>query len=312
MKNDTQENLIERYLLGDLPESEQTALEERFFADHETFEQVCESENRLVDHYVRGRLTSADRARFESHYLASPVHRQRVATARGLLAATDEFAQSQSAQEIHTPYSQPQTERRRLAPAWRLAMVAGMLLLIAGGIWLLAERTRLRGELANLQTENAARQRREQELARQIASGQSERKRLSAELEQLRKQQTPARSVQSPAPPSVLTVFSFALSPISVRGGAAQPLAIGPDADQAQLQLTLPPGDWQSFQVSIRPVRGQTFWSQQRLKPRAGKVIVNVPAAQLPFDDYILTLSGVDRAGKTEEITQYSFRVIRD
>jgi hypothetical protein len=78
------------------------------------------------------------------------------------------------------------------------------------------------------------------------------------------------------------------------------------------LQLTLPPGDWQSFQVSIRPVRGQTFWSQQRLKPRAGKVIVNVPAAKLPFDDYILTLSGVDRAGKTEEITQYSFRVIRD
>ncbi len=312
MRNDTQENLIYRYLLGELPESEQAALEERCFADSETFEQVCESENRLVDQYVRGRLSSADRARFEAHYLASPVHRRRVTTARNLLAAADEFVQSHSAPETRPSFFQRLIERRRLAPAWRMAMAAGMLLLMAGGVWLLAERTRLRGELANLQTENAARQNREQELARQIASGQSERERLSAELEQLRKQQTQARLIQSPPPQSALTIFSFALSPISVRVGAAQPLAVGPDADQVQLQLTVPPGDWKSYQVSVQTAERQPVWSQRRLNQRAGKVIVNVPAGKLPFNDYILTLSGADRAGKTQEINQYSFRVIRD
>jgi anti-sigma factor RsiW len=312
MRNDTQENLIYRYLLGELPEPEQAALEERFFADNETFEQVCESENRLVDRYVRGRLSSADRARFEAHYLASPAHRQRVATARRLLAAADEFAQSHSAPETRPSFFQRLIEWRRLAPAWQLAMAAGMLLLMAGGAWLLVERTRLSGELANLQKENAARQNRERELARQIASGQSERERLSAELEQLRKQQTQARTTQSPTPQSVLTIFSFALSPISVRGSAAQPLAVGPDADQVQLQLTVPPGDWQSFEVSIKSLGGQPFRSQQQLKSRAGKVIVTVPAAKLPFNDYILTLSGAGRVGKTEEINQYSFRVIRE
>jgi len=312
MKNDTQENLIYRYLLGELPEPEQAALEERCFIDNETFERICESENRLVDQYVRGRLSSADRARFEAHYLASPVHRQRVATARNLLAAADEFAPARNTPEIRPSFWQRLTEWSRLSPAWQLALAAGMLLLMAIGVWLLVERTRLRNELANLQTENSARQNREQELARQIASGQSERERLSAELEQLRKQPTPARPSQSPAPPSVLTIFSFALSPISVRGSAAQPLAVGPDADQVQLQLTAPPGDWKSYQVIIQTAERQPVWSQRRLNPRAGKVIVNVPAGKLPFNDYILTLSATDRAGETQEINQYSFRVIRE
>src|SRR5574341_1532648 len=278
MMNDVQENLIYRYLLGDLPESELAALEERCFADSETFERIWESENRLVDQYVRGRLSSADRARFEAHYLASPAHRQRVATARNLLAAADEFAHARSAPEIRPSFLQRLAEWRRLSPAWQLALAAGMLLLMAGGAWLLVERTRLSGELANLQTENAARQ-------------------------------NQARPIQSPTQQSVLTIFSFALSPISVRGSAAQPLAVGLGANQVQLQLTIPPGDWKSFQADITAER-RPIWSQQQLKSRAGSVIVTVPADKLPFNDYILTLSGTNRAGATEEINRYSFRVI--
>ena len=97
-----------------------------------------------------------------------------------------------------------------------------------------------------------------------------------------------------------------------MRGAAAQPLTVGPGADQVQLQLTVPPGGWKSFQANIKPLGGEPFWSQQRLKSRAGKVIVTVPAAKLPFNDYILTLSGADPAGRAEEISRYSFRVIRE
>jgi hypothetical protein len=96
-----------------------------------------------------------------------------------------------------------------------------------------------------------------------------------------------------------------------VRGSAAQPLAVGPDADQVQLQLTIPPGDWKSFQADITAER-RPIWSRQQLKSRAGKVIVTVPAGKLPFNDYILTLSGTNRTGATEEINRYSFRVIRE
>ena len=44
-----------RYLLGDLPEIEQTAVEQEYFADPEKFEEVWAVENDLVDRYVRGR-----------------------------------------------------------------------------------------------------------------------------------------------------------------------------------------------------------------------------------------------------------------
>jgi hypothetical protein len=68
---------------------------------------------------------------------------------------------------------------------------------------------------------------------------------------------------------------------------------------------------WKSFAVAIHTAERQPVWSQRQIKPRAGQVIVNVPADRLPFNDYILTLSGVDIAGHTLEINRYSFRVVR-
>jgi hypothetical protein len=315
MNTDAQDNLMVRYLLGDLPESEQSALEEQCFTDSDAFDRMWEHENRLVDEYVRGRLATADRARFEAHYLASPVHQRRVATARNLLAAADQTLHTVRAPEPGPTLFQRLSAWSRLSPALHLgqfAMAAGMLLLVAGGAWLLTEQARLRGELARQQAENAVRQTRERELARQVADGQSERDRISAELDQLRKQ-TQARPAPDSTPQSARTIFAFTLSPLgSVRGDAGHTLTVGSDADQVQLRLTAPPGEWKSLQASIQSPGGKLFWSQQQLKPRAGKVVVTIPADRLPFNDYILTLSGINRAGETEKINRYSFRVNRE
>src|SRR5215470_18820848 len=58
-----------RYLLGDLPETEQTAVEQEYFVDPEKFEEVWATENDLVDGYVRGRLSRRERELFERNYL---------------------------------------------------------------------------------------------------------------------------------------------------------------------------------------------------------------------------------------------------
>lgn len=300
---------MSRYLLGQLSETEEAALEQAFFADDEMFERMWEVENDLVDRYVRGRLATDEREQFERHYLASPQHRRRVATARNLLDAADQSASAPGTLEARPSFLQRLTERMRFSPAWQFAMAAGMILLMAGGGWLLLERARLQNTIAAMQAENKAQKIREQELANQITAGTSQRDQLSVELERLRKQ--PTEPGQSPQPQPVLRIFSFALSPIGVRGSAGQILALPPDADQVQLQLTAPSGDWQSFQAGIRTAERKPVWSRQ-LKPRAGKVMVRVPAAKLPFNDYILTLSGVNRAGEIQEINRYSFRVIRD
>ena len=293
-----------RYLLGDLPESEGNALEERCFSDNETFDRMWENEIRLVDDYVRGKLGPHDRALFEGHYLASPVHRRRVATARNLLADAGLFADAGNAAEAHAVL-QRLTKWLSLSPAWQFAVTVTMLLLMAGAIWLLAEQSRLRGELANIQSENAAQQNRERELARLIEAGQSERNQLAADLDRLRKEQTENSSRQA------LKVFSFAISPIGVRGSAGETLVVPPGADQVQLQLTLPTGDWKELQAEIKTADGKPVWRQRQLKPRGGHVIVTVSAKKLPFDDYILTLSEISHADEPDLINRYSFRIVR-
>jgi hypothetical protein len=52
-----QEQTIQRYLLGELPESEQVTLEQEYFADQQLFEQIVQLENGLVDKYARGLLS---------------------------------------------------------------------------------------------------------------------------------------------------------------------------------------------------------------------------------------------------------------
>ncbi len=86
------ENLIRRYLVGELAEADQAALEQELLIDKGKFDQVWAVENELVDSYVRGEMSRADRERFEGHYLASPSHRERVAIAESFLTDIDRAA----------------------------------------------------------------------------------------------------------------------------------------------------------------------------------------------------------------------------
>jgi len=68
MKIDRRENLIPRYLLGELAEADHTALEQELPIDRGKFDQVWAVENELVDSYVRGEMYRPARERFESRY----------------------------------------------------------------------------------------------------------------------------------------------------------------------------------------------------------------------------------------------------
>ena len=77
------------------------------------------------------------------------------------------------------------------------------------------------------------------------------------------------------------------------------------------LRMEIAKGDSRRFRASIRTVEGSQVWSRRSLKPGAGVITVNVPAAKLPMADYILTLSATTPTGETEEINRYSFRVVK-
>src|SRR5215467_2818440 len=144
-----QDERMTRYLLGDLAETEQTAVEQEYFADPEKFEEVWASENDLVDRYVRGRLSRAERELFERNYLQSPKHRERVATSRKLLEAADsQAAESGVAPQVIAPAPGRLMEllNALLTPRF-LAPAAAFLLLLSALSWMAIERSRLNKEI---------------------------------------------------------------------------------------------------------------------------------------------------------------------
>ena len=137
---DIQEKRMRLYLLGDLTESEAASLEQEYVTDNVKFEQMWEIESNLVEGYVRGRLSSEMRRRFERHYLASPVHRRRVAVTRSLI---DKAVRSRAEVALTAPKGLLRArlfEKLSIAPALpRFALAAALLVLAVGSLLLFIE-----------------------------------------------------------------------------------------------------------------------------------------------------------------------------
>ena len=80
------EQLLTRYLLGELPEEERSGLEAEYFADPELFARLLAAEDDLIDAYVRGALSTEARARFEERFCRNGDGVQRIAFANALKA----------------------------------------------------------------------------------------------------------------------------------------------------------------------------------------------------------------------------------
>lgn len=303
-----QTKMLRRYLLGTLAEADQITLEQQFFADSEMLDRVWAVENELVDEYVRGRLTPAERKQFEQHYLASPVHRERVAFARTLLPMTHQTARSDEATESF--WAKMLAMLR--TPQFALSAALVIAVTLIGGVWLINQRSRWQQQIAQSQAERSAKEQRARELETRIAEQYERNSQLSAELEQLRAEQRRVVEVP-PAVPSGSTIFSFLLLPSVRAGSEQQTLKLPPNTSQVQLQTKIERSDYQRYQASVRAVDGGESWQATSVKASLIKngalISVLIPAAKLTRGDYILTLTGVAADGTAEEIDRYFFRV---
>ena len=321
MTDDHQEKQIHHYLLGELPEAEQTAFEQELLDDRKKFDQVWATESGLVDNYVRGEMSRSDRERFEKHYMASQLHRERVAIAELFLQEIDgqdlvgrskevtgEVRQSPSAVSWWVRFF---ASLHR--PQFAFATAMAMLLLVSCGIgWLFFERARLTEQLVKLQneaqTERSSRQQREQELAQRAQDAQKENAdrrqendRLNAELEQFRRSRA-----EQPVP------LSFLLTPAPIRGQNTAPLQLPLVRSPIQLLMELNGNHYPSYRFRLQTVEGREIFSQSS-GPGSSKervfAIMTVPAGKLVKGDYVLILSGQTAGGAIEEIDQYFFQV---
>jgi len=315
MKADQQENLIRNYLFGELPEAEQTAFEQKLLADREQFDQVWAIENRLIDSYVRGEMSRSDCERFEGRYLASALHRERVAIAELFLKDLEEKAgETIDGGEASSgvPWWSRLWDSLR-QPRLALGAAMAMLLLLAGGaVWLYIERIRLTERIAKMgheaQAERSSHLRREQALEKESDSQRQQNEQLNAELERLRHRQQPQQAAEAPA------FLSFLLTPAPLRGqNAPPPPQIPLVASPVRLLMELNAGNYPSYQLRLQTVEGREILMRQSsnvafTKDRAFAAMT-VPAGKLVKGDYILVLSGRTAKGAVEEIDQYFFRV---
>ena len=289
------EKRIVQYLLGELPEEQQVAVEDRAFADPSYLVEIQAAEADLIDAYVRGELTAAERRDFERMFLAPPLRRSKVAFARNLARLSDEHAKSA-----------PKIERvfglRTLLDsirAWNAAaqFAAGLAALVcmAGISWLAVRDRAMRFQVASLQERTGA---------------------LAQQADALRRQLDEERS--RTAKPSVpAAVATLVLLPGVSRGETRSvPFAVDAGATLARIEIQLEARDeYPRYRAELRTAGGEDVLSMNNLTARKSEngftVTLDVAASALPSGKYELALKGLAPNEPARDIGFYYFIVQR-
>ena len=314
------------YLLGALPEAETERLDELSITDNEFAESLQAAETDLVDAYVLGELTGTDLERFKTHYLASPLRREKVEFAK--------VFQSFGEQELAGPLARSgaaPTRRGRFAALgafiapppilqWGLA-AAALAMLIVGG-WLAVENIRLRQQTSQTAARRDLLIQREQDLQKELenqralnSQTEQELARVRDERERLEQELKQAQAGAKPSP-SEGAIVSLLLTPPLRGAGQLPTLSLRPHTNEVAAQLQLEAADYSVYRVAlIDPANNQTLWRSGNLRPRiqsARKAIaVSFRAGLLKPQNYVLQVSGIPAGGGAEVVGDYPFRVVK-
>ena len=304
-----------RYLLGELSDSEQAALEEKYFTDPQVFDKMVKAENELVDNYARGLLDPESREKFEQYYLAHPKRRERAEFAQTLVTKLDQF-EADGAVALVGQVSW----WRRLLPAlsgraFAFSMSLALLLLVLGLGVLFFKTRRSQEELARTQAAHAAQEERDRELQQQLAN---ERTRINNH-DELNRERAPVTRSQPKAPVQTTPAFvTLLLTAGGIRGtdtALAPEIIIPTGTEQVHIQLNLRENDYSNYHVVLQAVGGKTIFSRQGVKPKATKAgstfVIIVPAGRFAAGDYILTLRGVRPDSEVDDVSKSLFRVAK-
>jgi hypothetical protein len=319
-----QEELMVRYLLGELPDEERSWIEEKFFIDNEFFEQLLSVEGALVDEYVRGELSPHEHERFEKAFLSSPQQQSEIEIAREVINSLFEPGPAglRKANVVAIPWSKSLWIYLR-SPNWSARLSLASLALIAVLVaCVLVWNLNLQSKIGEIEAKRAAAEQREQELKQQIeAQGGSNQELAKAfenertKREQLEREMADLRQSIPGAPP--IDVASIVLNPDSVTrgGGEIETIYLRPGTRRLRIRINLDKKDsYKSYGGVIRTFNGQEIWREERLpdvRANTGSLVLTLPANLFANEDYRFTLTGQTESGDIVEIRDYFFRVRR-
>jgi hypothetical protein len=292
MNDSVDETVLVRYLLGDLPANEQVRVEERAFSDREYLGIVEAVEADLIDAYVRGELSPAQRQQFEHRFLESEERRTKVEFARALTHVAPSMRAAVAvapAPAMRGSWSGFWTALWGPNHARRVAFAAALAVLAAALSWQTISTIRLRGRVTELETAQRNQQNREEALKRTADDERARAENLAAQLQ---------RDAAQPGS-SLPAVASLVLIPgVSRSAGSAARLVVAESAQLAHIEIPLEPRDqYARFRVELRTRSGEEILTRNNLRAvrsSTGRAIVlDVPASALTTTDYELTLQGV-------------------
>jgi hypothetical protein len=311
------DEMLIRYLLGSLSEEEAGQLDELSIADDAFAGRLSVVENDLVDSYVHGELSDDHLRQFKKSYLSTPKRLQKLEFAEtlGSFNAKTASAEAHAAPARTARRSQGGESSTGLSPwrwlsAPRLALqwgfAAGALGLLFVASYLLLLNARLRRQTSAAPTSNAAFERHEQELQRQLNDQSAANARMAEELERLR---------ASPPNLDQLKTLSALLLPPTRGTGAIPTVAVPRGTDLVVLLLTLETDDFHAYHVALKDLAtNKTVWHSANLETASSgaqrTVSVSFPAQLFKQQNYVLELSGVAPDGRVELISEYPIRVV--
>jgi hypothetical protein len=304
--------ILTRYLLGEMAEAEQSALEEKYFADADLFDQLIEVENELTDKYARGQLSAKARQQFEQYYLAHPRLLQRVRFAQALTAQVDHLHQANdSTRSTESWWNRIRDSIRGPKLAWGLSLA--LLLLVAGVGWFAFHTRRLRQDIARSEAERARQEQTERVREQQLAEDRKASAQDSNELDRARSGPPNLSPTPSPTTPPAFATLILNIS--GARGpqpGTPPALNLPSGTEKVRLELNLQDVDYASYSVTIQRAGGREIFERDGVKSsgttRVSLALI-VPAERFAPGDYILTLKGVTPDGEIEDLSKSFFRV---
>jgi hypothetical protein len=292
------EELLVKYLLGNLPETDEVQVEDRAFEDANYLDALEAAEADLIDTYVRGGLSQSERRAFERRFLTSRNRWSKVQFARALVRVTA----ASTAPIRPVPRQTWFSLIRGWSPALRFAAGLAALICIAGPSWLIFQNAAMRSRMAVLESQRHDLETREQGLRRQLGQEQSRAGNLAAQRQQ---QQSTG---------GAFAVASLVLVPgLSRAETRIEELVLTPSAQIAHLEIQLEAtDDYTRFRAELRTRRGEEVMTRSNLPRRRTNtgyaVSFDVPASALTAGDYELALKGVDHQAVVD-IGYYYFGV---
>ena len=330
-RTELNDDLIIRYLLGDLPKGLAEELDELAVTDEEVFERVEMVENDLIDRYVKGELEKGEAALFEKNYLESPLRREKLEFARSFQEYGGRDLESRENATI-TQAERHEIEKKGgisswfsslgifggAQPAFRFAVAAcGLLVAVLGG-WLIISVLRGGREVAVNSTGNMASPTvRPTAATPENRSGNSVPTPSPAENRAVATPMptaTPAKPTPSPVAepkaPAQPVIASFLLTP-PLRGSAVPAVNVPAAADRAAVRVELESDSFKSYTVELKDSNGRTVWKSGRRSPSGRYINLIIPAKTLRPAVYTLSVSGQSDDGTIEIFGDYPFRVVR-